>query len=190
MASSTAHTRAAPPSAPSRRTAPPQTRLQAVGVDWGTTHRRGYAIGADGRCLAEHADADGMLAARGRFGASLRTLLQALGAEELQVPVLMSGMVGSAHGWVEVPYLEAPLDLRSLASHLFEMPTHLWDEATGAGQRRPSRTAPPRSVHIVPGCVLRTGGRVDVMRGEETQLLGAVGLGHRDGWFLLPGTHS
>ena len=39
----------------------------AVGVDWGTTHRRGYALAADGRCLAEHADADGMLAARGRF---------------------------------------------------------------------------------------------------------------------------
>jgi 2-dehydro-3-deoxygalactonokinase len=31
---------------------------------------------------------------------------------------------------------------------------------------------------------------VDVMRGEETQLLGAVALGRRDGWFVLPGTHS
>jgi 2-dehydro-3-deoxygalactonokinase len=28
------------------------------------------------------------------------------------------------------------------------------------------------------------------MRGEETQLLGAVALGHRDGWLVLPGTHS
>lgn len=26
--------------------------------------------------------------------------------------------------------------------------------------------------------------------GEETQLLGAVSLGHDSGWFLLPGTHS
>jgi 2-dehydro-3-deoxygalactonokinase len=31
---------------------------------------------------------------------------------------------------------------------------------------------------------------VDVMRGEETQLLGAVALGIRDGWVVLPGTHS
>jgi 2-dehydro-3-deoxygalactonokinase len=28
------------------------------------------------------------------------------------------------------------------------------------------------------------------MRGEEMQLLGAVSLGRRDGWVVLPGTHS
>ena len=35
-----------------------------------------------------------------------------------------------------------------------------------------------------------TAGLPDVMRGEETQLLGAWALGHRSGWFVLPGTHS
>ena len=30
----------------------------------------------------------------------------------------------------------------------------------------------------------------DVMRGEETQLLGAFALGAGNGWFVLPGTHS
>jgi len=30
----------------------------------------------------------------------------------------------------------------------------------------------------------------DVMRGEETQLRGAVGLGVCNGWVVLPGTHS
>jgi 2-dehydro-3-deoxygalactonokinase len=144
----------------------------AVGVDWGTTHRRGYALAADGRCLAEHADADGMLAARGRFEASLDTLLQALNAAGPQVRVLMSGMVGSAHGWVPAPYLHPEVPLRDLGQHLLRVP--------GTARR----------VEIVPGIALKTAGAVDVMRGEETQLLGAALLGHDDGWFLLPGTHS
>ena len=143
-----------------------------MGVDWGTTHRRGYALAADGRCLAEHADADGMLAARGRFEASLETLLQALNAAGPQVRVLMSGMVGSAHGWVQAPYLEPEVRLRELGHHLLRVP--------GTARR----------VDIVPGIALKTATAVDVMRGEETQLLGAALLGHEDGWFLLPGTHS
>ena len=144
----------------------------AVGVDWGTTHRRGYALATDGRCMAEHADTDGMLAARGRFEASLETLLQALNASGPQVRVLMSGMVGSAHGWVQAPYLGPEVRLRELGHHLLRVP--------GTARR----------VDIVPGIALKTASAVDVMRGEETQLLGAALLGHEDGWFLLPGTHS
>jgi 2-dehydro-3-deoxygalactonokinase len=144
----------------------------AVGVDWGTTHRRGYALATDGRCMAEHADTDGMLAARGRFEASLETLLQALNASGPQVRVLMSGMVGSAHGWVQAPYLGPEVRLRELGHHLLRVP--------GTARR----------MDIVPGIALKTASAVDVMRGEETQLLGAALLGHEDGWFLLPGTHS
>lgn len=144
----------------------------AVGVDWGTTHRRGYALAADGRCLAEYADADGMLAARGRFAESLDALLVALGAQDPQVRVLMSGMVGSTNGWVQAPYLSPSVPLRDLGRHLLRVP--------GTARR----------VEIVPGLALQTEGTVDVMRGEETQLLGAALLGHDEGWFLLPGTHS
>jgi 2-dehydro-3-deoxygalactonokinase len=144
----------------------------AVGVDWGTTHRRGYALAADGRCLAERADADGMLAARGRFAESLDALLVALGVQAPQVRVLMSGMVGSANGWVQAPYLSPSVPLRDLGQHLLRVP--------GTARR----------VEIVPGLALQTEGAVDVMRGEETQLLGAALLGHDEGWFLLPGTHS
>ena len=146
--------------------------VAAVGVDWGTTHRRGYALAADGRCLAEHTDTDGMLAARGRFEPSLHTLLQALNAVGPQVRVLMSGMVGSAHGWVQAPYIRPEVPLRELGRHLLRLP--------GMARR----------VEIVPGIAMKTATTVDVMRGEETQLLGAALLGHQDGWFLLPGTHS
>ena len=151
---------------------PDDSSAVAVGVDWGTTHRRGYALAANGRCLAEHADADGMLAARGRFEASLETLLQALNASGPQVRVLMSGMVGSAHGWVQAPYLGPEVRLREIGHHLLRVP--------GTARR----------VDIVPGIALKTATAVDVMRGEETQLLGAALLGHENGWFLLPGTHS
>ncbi len=146
--------------------------VAAVGVDWGTTHRRGYALAADGRCLAEHADADGMLAARGRFESSLGALLHELDATGPQVHVLMSGMVGSANGWIQVPYLSPEVPLRELGRHLLRVP------------------GLERRVEIVPGIALRHGGAVDVMRGEETQLLGAALQGQDSGWFLLPGTHS
>jgi len=177
-------------STPTPPSSPPA--LIAVGVDWGTTHRRGYALDANGRCIAEHSDDQGMLSARGRFAASLRELLQALGAATTPVPVVMSGMVGSAHGWAEAPYRAAPLPLQSLSQHLFELPARLWSHANDpvAGKNREKTPRSRRRVHIVPGCVLHQADRVDVMRGEETQLLGAVTLGHRDGWFLLPGTHS
>lgn len=113
-----------------------------------------------------------MLAARGRFPAALQAMLQALNVASTRLPVLMSGMVGSAHGWVEVPYAPTGEPLASLAQRL-----HTFD-------------VDGRSVSIVPGCVLRLGERVDVMRGEETQLLGALTLGYGDGWYVLPGTHS
>ena len=90
-------------------------------------------------------------------------------------PVLMSGMVGAASGWQEVPYQDTATPLTALGQRL-----------------APLRAAPAgRACAIVPGYRWRSdAGEVDVMRGEETQLLGALALGHGDGWYVLPGTHS
>jgi 2-dehydro-3-deoxygalactonokinase len=89
--------------------------------------------------------------------------------------VILSGMVGSALGWQVVPYVDGAVALPELAGKLAPVADAL----------------SPMPVHIVPGyCVRASGGQPDVMRGEETQLLGAVCLGHSDGWFVLPGTHS
>jgi 2-dehydro-3-deoxygalactonokinase len=89
------------------------------------------------------------------------------------IPAVASGMVGSAQGWREVPYLDIGVPLDALPDHVVRVD----DPRAG------------RPCFIVPGYVQR-GEHVDVMRGEETQLLGAVALGRRDGWFVLPGTHS
>ena len=148
-----------------------------LGIDWGTSNRRAYLIDRQGNCLARHEDKQGMLAVRGRFGESLAGLLTALdiGAD---VPLLLSGMVGSASGWQEVAYADCALPLERLPAHLAPLADPAW---AGRG-------------HIVPGYCYRAGAgadaAVDVMRGEETQLLGAVALGRRDGWLVLPGTHS
>jgi 2-dehydro-3-deoxygalactonokinase len=140
-----------------------------VGIDWGTTHRRAYLLDGDGSLLATRHDEQGTLATHGNFPAALAALLA--GWRDLLADcdplILMAGMVGSALGWHEVPYLPAALPASADLCVI---------DATTC---------------IVPGCLWRApDGTPDVMRGEETQLLGASLLGHGDGWHVLPGTHS
>ena len=143
------------------------------GIDWGTTHRRAYALNAQGECVRQHADDDGALACKGRFLSALEALQPALG--DTPPLVVMSGMVGSALGWLVAPYVDASVALRDLPQHAVAVP----------------ESRANRQLQIVPGyCVRNAQGQPDVMRGEETQLLGAVSLGLEDGWFVLPGTHS
>ena len=149
-----------------------------IGIDWGTTHRRAALIGAGGALLAERADGEGALACKGRFGASLEALVAGWPEADASIPVVMAGMVGAAVGWQAVPYLDAATPLSALARHLVPV-----DE-----------TPPGRRWSIAPGYSLHgEGGAVDVMRGEETQLFGALqllGPEAADGCYVLPGTHS
>ena len=146
-----------------------------IAVDWGTSNLRVYLIDHDGQVMAEQASDQGMLSlAQGDFEPVLSALIQPW--LHHQVPVLMAGMVGSRSGWQEVPYLECPLGLDGLATQLHQLDTGL-----------------PIAVYIVPGVKgVGAAGQVDVMRGEETQLLGLWGA-HSDSdgpmTFCLPGTH-
>lgn len=144
-----------------------------LGIDWGTSNRRAYLIDRAGVTVASQSDGCGMLAVRGHFPEALAGLIEQMGIAA-DVPVVMSGMVGSAQGWQEVPYLATQVALSALPGQL-----HRVDDAALAG----------RCAYIVPGYCQRDG-NVDVMRGEETQLLGAVAQGRLDGWVVLPGTHS
>jgi 2-dehydro-3-deoxygalactonokinase len=147
-----------------------------VGVDWGTTHRRAWRFAA-GQLAARIEDAQGLIASSPHFARSLAELLRALDLGNDAPTIVMSGMVGSASGWQEVPYLDAETSLHDLPARL----------------QRVQRPDAPNDAWIVPGVRWR-GERdaVDVMRGEETQLLGAMHLlgGRSDGWYVLPGTHS
>jgi 2-dehydro-3-deoxygalactonokinase len=137
-----------------------------LGIDWGTSNRRAYLVDRAGNCLRRHADGQGLLAVNGDFAGALAALRHAMQVDET-VPVVMAGMVGSASGWQQVPYLGTDVALADLPRHLVAV-------------RDAARC------RIVPGYA-STVPDVDVMRGEETQLLGS---GVRDGWIVLPGTHS
>lgn len=141
-----------------------------IGVDWGSTNRRAWALAGDGRVVAGFSDARGLMAvASGSFALEAAAIRARLG----DLPMLCAGMVGSARGWASAPYLACPAGLGDLAAGL------VWVEA--------GRTA------IVPGlCLARLDDPAgDVMRGEEVQLLGAVAAGLAPGDALLcqPGTH-
>jgi 2-dehydro-3-deoxygalactonokinase len=149
-----------------------------IGIDWGTTHRRATLLSTSGDVIEERADGEGALACAGRFRASLEALLAGWPRAQGALPVVMAGMVGSAAGWQAVPYLEGATPLSELARHRVAV----LDAPAG------------RRWSIVPGYCLRgEHGAVDVMRGEETQLFGALrhlGPGQSDGCYVLPGTHG
>src|SRR5690348_15163375 len=139
-----------------------------IAVDWGTTNRRAYRIGADRRCEREFEDGRGILSVgRGEFEGALAEVRQRLG----DAPMVLGGMVGSNRGWIEAPYVPCPAGLDDLAAHL------VWP-----GEREA----------IVPGVSFIGDSRADVMRGEEVQLLGAVAAGHvpQDSLVCHPGTHN
>jgi 2-dehydro-3-deoxygalactonokinase len=139
-----------------------------IAVDWGTTHRRAYAI-RGGACVDEFEDECGVLSiAPGGFAAAVETIRERLGDAAL----LMAGMIGSSRGWVEVPYVPCPAGLAELAAGVH------WIE--------------PGRIAIVPGLSIRDDAHADVMRGEEVQLFGALASGAvaANGTVCHPGTHN
>jgi len=90
------------------------------------------------------------------------------------VPAIMAGMVGSRNGWREVPYVTCPAGIDEIAAGMTSF------EIEG-GTR----------VSIVPGLVVEDDVS-DVMRGEETQVIGALehSQASGSGLYCLPGTHS
>ena len=73
-----------------------------IAVDWGTTNRRAYRVGADGLHDAEFEDERGVLSiASGGFPKAAAEICERLG----DWPLLLAGMVGSTKGWVEAPYV-------------------------------------------------------------------------------------
>jgi 2-dehydro-3-deoxygalactonokinase len=86
-------------------------------------------------------------------------------------------MVGSRNGWVEIPYVDCAADAA----------------AWRAGATHSSLDVVPVTIAAGLACT-RTSGAADVMRGEETQIFGAMALNPAlaTGRHLiaLPGTHS
>lgn len=147
-----------------------------VAVDWGTSNLRAWGIGPNGAVTFEKTSPKGMgKLAREEFPAALAELLDNVTpARSGPLDVLICGMAGARQGWLEAPYLEAPTDLRGLLD----------------GAVRPTMPDPRIAPAILPG-VCQKAGADNVMRGEETQLLGLAALTPGfSGVVCMPGTHS
>lgn len=142
-----------------------------IGVDWGTTNMRAWAIDGDGAVLDRAASDKGMSALDPhQFEGALLDAIGPWLIEGRTVPVLACGMVGARQGWIEAAYASVP-------------------NAPIAGRATLAPTSSDQiSVRIVPG--LSQHDPADVMRGEETQIAGYVASVAPDGLLCLPGTHS
>lgn len=142
-----------------------------LAADWGTSNFRLYLYRADGEILARHA------ANIGLKNLGPLTFEQALASvmrddfARADLPILLSGMVGSRAGWREAPYVPCPAGLNEVVAGLVTVPSE------------------QLTARIVPGLSgpADHSGLINVMRGEETQIFGAAASG--DGVFVLPGTH-
>lgn len=149
------------------------TRL--IGLDWGTTSFRAWRMGTGGEVLDTVSQGPGILAAAklpGGFEAALNAAIGPWLSEP--VPIIASGMITSRNGWIETPYQALPLGVDALAGSLV---AHDFN-----GHR----------IWFVSGAIRdRDGPAPDVMRGEETEIIGHIAAsGARDGQFILPGTHN
>jgi 2-dehydro-3-deoxygalactonokinase len=145
-----------------------------LACDWGTTNLRGWTLDASGAVVTETELPIGVSTlaageAAQRFEHEVRPALDAA-----ELPAILCGMVGSNLGWALAPYADCPAGFADLA-------------------RAALQVAP--QVRIIPGlrCSGLTGAP-DVMRGEETQVLGwlAQRPERQQGRHLIchPGTHA
>ncbi|WP_035484640.1 2-dehydro-3-deoxygalactonokinase [Geminicoccus roseus] len=144
-----------------------------IGLDWGTSSLRAALIDHDGTILDRHASPHGITnLPDGGFEAAFAKAVGGWRAPGL--PVVASGMVGARTGWKEAAYVACPGGAGEIAQALLAVPT-------GDGSE----------MRILPGMSFRNeAGVPDVMRGEETQILGCLSPDRQDGLFVLPGTHS
>ncbi|MGQ0677747.1 MAG: 2-dehydro-3-deoxygalactonokinase [Rhodospirillales bacterium] len=142
-----------------------------IALDWGTTSLRAYLMGAGGAVRENAEHPLGILNVRdGDFSGAFQRVAGPWRANTPALPALASGMIGSRQGWREAAYVECPAGLDAIARGLLRI-----------GEAK---------LGIAPGVSLvDADGVPDVMRGEETQILGAFGDGE-SGIAVLPGTHS
>ena len=152
-----------------------------IALDWGTSSLRGFLMGRDGRVLDQRANAHGIqnlpMPGITGFEQAFADLCGDWLAAHPGLPVVAGGMVGSAQGWREAPYVRCPADTTTLAS-----------------QAIPVESASGSRILIAPGVLYDPpSGPPDILRGEEIQIAGV--LADRPDWgrdacMVLPGTHS
>lgn len=136
-----------------------------IAIDWGSTNLRAWHF-QDGVCLESRHSEAGVTRLNGRSPeAVLAEVTEGWSSET--TPVVMAGMVGSNAGWKIAPYLPCPTSLDGIGEQLTQVKERVW---------------------IIPGLCVSGDDNHNVMRGEETQLLGASELAPAS-LYVMPGTH-
>ena len=136
-----------------------------IAIDWGSTNLRAWLYQGE-QCLESRQSEAGVTRLNGKSP-------EAVLAEVTQdwrdgaTPVVMAGMVGSNVGWKVAPYLPVPAHFAAIGEQLTSVDDNVW---------------------IIPGLCVSRDDNHNVMRGEETQLLGARALSPSS-VYVMPGTH-
>ena len=143
-----------------------------IGVDWGTSSLRAYRLDAAGQVIERIATQGGILSVTdGDFAGALRSAIAPWLADG-ERRVLLSGMIGSRQGWIEAPYLPCPAGAADIAGALVRV---AFDGADAL---------------LVPGLSdADAAGTPEVMRGEETQIIGVLAT-TAEATACLPGSHA
>jgi len=151
-------------------------RAAFVAGDWGTSHLRLNLCDERGKVLRSKSG-PGVNAITGDVGETFFSLIGEWDIAYGVVPAVLCGMVGSTIGWKNVPYMACPVHPDAIVSA-----AKRFDQGD-------------RTITIAPGVSCRN--RLfspDVMRGEETQILGALRcephLAEGSHLLCLPGTHT
>ena len=136
-----------------------------IAIDWGSTNLRAWLY-QDDRCLESRQSEAGVTRLNGKSPEAVLAEVTS-GWRDSTTPVVMAGMVGSNVGWKVAPYLPVPAHFSAIGEQLTSVGDKMW---------------------IVPGLCVSRDDNHNVMRGEETQLLGARSLSPSS-VYVMPGTH-
>ncbi|CAM3146778.1 putative 2-dehydro-3-deoxygalactonokinase DgoK1 [Klebsiella spallanzanii] len=136
-----------------------------IAIDWGSTNLRAWLYQGD-QCLESRQSEAGVTRLNGQSPAAVFSEITE-GWCDSATPVVMAGMVGSNVGWKVAPYLPVPVHFSAIGERLTSVRDKVW---------------------IIPGLCVTRDDNHNVMRGEETQLLGAQSLAPSS-VYVMPGTH-
>lgn len=144
-----------------------------IGVDWGSSYVRAWAMSQQGEVLAMTSSPQGSSTlSSAQYETVLFHLIEVWLPTDKILPIIICGMAGSRQGGQEVAYQTLPITSPNIL-HLTSITTQSARFAVymlaGLSQLQPA----------------------DVMRGEETQIAGFLGDNPQfTGTLILPGTHS
>ena len=149
---------------------------QVLFIDWGTTNFRAYKFDLIKNKITKKIKQNkGILNLKNKseYIQILNAILLKFNFKEKPF-ILMSGMVGSKKGLFEAKYVSIPSTIKTIASKIT------------------SKKISGIDINIIPGLFFKRNNMYDVLRGEETIVIGAIQKSKikKQCYLCCPGTHS